>query len=116
MDINEAFRRIQDHIRVHRIGEPPHIKIREALDMAVDALLEKAEREDPTPLTIEELKQMHGEPVWLADEKRWAIIDVADSGMWQGIPFVCFEDRGIPFCWNIEKRNLRCLRHKPKEV
>lgn len=116
MDINEAIKRIQDHIRVHHIGEAPHIKIGESLAMAIDALREKAARENPEPLTIEELKQMHGEPVWLADGKRWAIIDAADSGLWKGVPFACFEDRGIPYAWNIEKRNLRCLRHKPKEV
>lgn len=38
MDKVEAIKRIKDHIRVHRIGEFPHIKIAEALSMAISAL------------------------------------------------------------------------------
>ncbi len=38
MDNNEAIKRIQDHMRVHHIGLPPHIRIREALDIAIMAL------------------------------------------------------------------------------
>ena len=38
MDNKEAIRRIKDHIRVHKIGEYPHIYIAEALIMAIDAL------------------------------------------------------------------------------
>ena len=81
----------------------------------LDALREKLERENPKPLTIEQLKQMNGEPVWLPDGNRWGIIDIDESGVFAGMPFVCFEDRGIPHAWNIERREIRCLRHKPKE-
>lgn len=38
MDNAEAIKRIKDHIRVHHIGEYPHIKIAEALNMAISAL------------------------------------------------------------------------------
>ena len=38
MDNTEAIKRIKDHIRVHHIGEYPHIKIAEALNMAISAL------------------------------------------------------------------------------
>ena len=38
MDKAEAIKRIKDHIRVHHIGEYPHIKIAEALNMAISAL------------------------------------------------------------------------------
>lgn len=41
MHIQEAIKRIQDHIRVHKIGEYPHINLKRALDMALDALVEK---------------------------------------------------------------------------
>jgi hypothetical protein len=37
----EAIRRIQSHMRNHHIGEYPHIYIKEALDMAIDALREQ---------------------------------------------------------------------------
>lgn len=38
MDTLEAIKRIEDHISVHHIGEYPHIYLKEALDMALDAL------------------------------------------------------------------------------
>lgn len=38
MTKEEAIKRIKDHIRVHKIGDYPHIYLREALDMAIEAL------------------------------------------------------------------------------
>ena len=39
MDNNEAIRRIEDHMRVHKLQEPHHaIKITEALKKAIEAL------------------------------------------------------------------------------
>lgn len=38
MDKREAIERIRAHMEVHRIGEYPHIKLAEALNMAIDAL------------------------------------------------------------------------------
>ena len=43
MTREEAIRRIQSHMRNHHIGEYPHIYIKEALDMAIDALREQEE-------------------------------------------------------------------------
>lgn len=45
MTIADAIKRIRAHMAVHRIGVPPHIHIKEALDMAIDALQEKLKRE-----------------------------------------------------------------------
>ena len=44
MTAEEAIKRIQDHMDVHRIGEYPHIKLSEALNMAISALREQEER------------------------------------------------------------------------
>lgn len=41
MKAQEAIKSIQEHIRVHKIGEYPHIKLKDALDMAIVALVEK---------------------------------------------------------------------------
>lgn len=35
--------------------------------MAIDALREQEERENPKPLTLDELRKMGGEPVWIDD-------------------------------------------------
>lgn len=38
MTREEAINRIKDHMVVHHIGEYPHIRLKEALDMALSAL------------------------------------------------------------------------------
>jgi hypothetical protein len=40
----------------------------EALKIAMQALRERRERENPQPLTAEELKQINGEPVYIVQE------------------------------------------------
>ena len=48
-----------------------------ALAMALDALREKQERENPKPLTLDELRGMMGEPVWCVSESgaSWFIVN-----------------------------------------
>lgn len=85
----------------------------------MDAIREKRERENPKPLTIEELRQMHGEPVWIADISAWGIVSVDDAGSWKGRPFVNGEQTpwgAVKFSWDVENHHLVCYRHKPKEV
>ena len=38
MDRYEAVKRIKDHMSIHHIGEYPHIKLGEAMEMAIHAL------------------------------------------------------------------------------
>lgn len=45
MTNEEAIERIKDHMRVHGIGEPPHIYIEKALLMAMGALWKQTPRE-----------------------------------------------------------------------
>ena len=66
MDRQQAIWLIKDHMEHHKIGEYPHILLGEALNMAIAALSPPNE-----PLSIEQLREMDGEPVWvvLVDEK-----------------------------------------------
>lgn len=45
-----------------------HKRNMEIHQIAIAALQEKAERENPQPLTLNELRQMMGEPVWCTYE------------------------------------------------
>lgn len=120
MTIKEAIERIADHMEVHHIGEPPHIYIGEALRMAITALSEKAECRNPPPLTLDELRQMDGEPVWVKEANEWAIVQAVDDDDGNITPFVhgtfgrekCWSS----FTWKVSERKLHCYRHKPKEV
>ena len=52
--------------------------INAALDLAIAAIREQEERENPKLLTLDELRKMDGEPVWLQDNEYpentgWAI-------------------------------------------
>ena len=49
MNIDEAIDRIQDHMVVHKIGTYPHIKIGEALKIAIFALKDLKRRSNGCP-------------------------------------------------------------------
>lgn len=52
MTREEAINRIKDHMKVHHIGEYPHIRLKEALDMSLSAL---------RPVSREQVERMRGE-------------------------------------------------------
>lgn len=66
------------------------------------------------PLTIEQLREMDGEPVWVEDVKHWAVIDIEKGGQWDGVPFAIWAENGANFCYNIEGRNLHRYRRPPE--
>ena len=66
------------------------------------------------PLTIEQLRQMDGEPVWVEDVKHWALIDIEKGGQWDGVPFAVWAENGVKFTYNVESRDLHCYRRPPE--
>ena len=67
------------------------------------------------PLTLEQLREMNGQPVWVEEINHWALIDIETGGRWSGIPFVVGAENGDNFCYNIKARNLQCYRCQPKK-
>ena len=60
MTREEAINRIKDHMVVHHIGEYPHIRLKEALDMALSAL---------RPVSREQVEKVwRGEWEWYDEE------------------------------------------------
>lgn len=66
------------------------------------------------PLTLDELREMDGEPVWVKEVEHWALIDVEKGGQWDGIPFAVWAENGAKFTYNIEGRNLHCYLRPPE--
>ena len=66
------------------------------------------------PLTLEHLREMDGEPVWVEEVEHWALIDIEKSGQWAGIPFAVWAENGANFTYNIEGRELHCFRRPPE--
>lgn len=84
-------------------------------EAAATALQEKAERENPKPLTIEELRQMDGEPVYVTvpgmpHRSKWCIVDLThpQPGL-RGIEYSCS-------IYLTATNAVKAYRHKPKEV
>ena len=64
------------------------------------------------PLTLEQLREMDGQPAWCEDVGRWAIVSVSDAGKWKGVPFALFVRDGGRFEWDIEDHGL-CMHPYP---
>ena len=104
MDRKEAILRIKEHMKHHGIGKYPHLKLKEALDMAITALSPPNE-----PLTLEQLRKMDGEPVWIVDigphkwyGPGWAIVDrdnclVRTAKNWNPVFFERYGERWLAY-------------------
>ena len=96
----------------NRAANTPMPGAKAMYEIAAAALQEKAEREAPKPLTIEELRQMIGEPVWVQgpgvpEYGRWAIVeDAFGNSLFLVNDFTCHD---IGKAWE-------AYRHKPKEA
>ena len=66
------------------------------------------------PLTLDELREMDGEPVWVEEVEHWALIDIEKSGQWDGVPFAVWAENGVKFTYNVESRDLHCYRRPPE--
>lgn len=78
-------------------------------------------RNDPPnpPLTLEELRELEGEPVWCEDYKLWGIVKVESKGPWANMPFLCgvYHSYGVAtnFEYDIEKRGLTLYRRRAEQ-
>lgn len=116
MTRDEAIRNL------HVLSTVAHPILAEACAVGIAALRAQQEQEDPKTLTLDELRQMEGEPVWVVYDVAvegidllsfWALVEVAEAsifltnnlgGRTEYAADVEFEDDGITV-----------YRHKPKE-
>lgn len=68
MENKEAIERLKDHMRVHRLSDPQAYFINIAHKMAIDALERQNTEPDPKPLTLEQLREMDGKPVFIINK------------------------------------------------
>lgn len=107
-DINELFDQCSTALQ-EEITEQ-----KEVFELALTAL--RSMQEAGEPLSLEQLKQMDGKPVWYEDVERWAIVSVSDAGKWKDIPFALFEKNSTRFEWNIEGRELSLYSYPPAHI
>lgn len=76
------------HCKCYRAGTCVDGLLSALADALEAAEEEKLERENPKPLTLDELREMDGEPVWAIDgcgNQSWLLIDVDDESRPNGI-------------------------------
>lgn len=73
-------------------------------------------KEENFPLTLEELREMDGEPVWCKECKCYGIVSVDVAGIWEGTPFFLSSKSGTVLNYNVADRKLTLYRHKPEEA
>ena len=86
------------------------------IDFIVAAIREKQERENPKPLTLDELREMAGEPVFIVTKhgSNWDIVNVSKE---DGGPYpVYFQRYGRGLQENGYGKAWRAYRTRPKEV
>ena len=64
MDRKEAIELIKRHMIIHQIGKYPHIKLGEALSLAIEALQEKEQ-------IIKQLEELRDDPIMHCSEDYW---------------------------------------------
>jgi acyl-CoA reductase-like NAD-dependent aldehyde dehydrogenase len=83
------------------------------LMLAIAALKEKQARENPKPLTLEQLKQREGKPVWVVVNSdlpnRWGLVDwINNKIIMAGSYFVRPNE--------VEEGKIKVFEHEPKGV
>jgi len=109
MTNKEAIERIKTHMRVHKIGEPPHLKIAEALYMSIDALEASPTCDRDTPMqarsntATEPTRDPAGKGIWGVGTTIWFC---PKCGM--------FNTATHKFCWECGQA-LTYYADEPKE-
>ncbi len=67
------------------------------------------------PLTLDELKNMHGMPVWIEGAEKWAIVEVCATYK-KKIYVRGILEENVTFCWDVVMRDLKCWRQKPDDL
>lgn len=66
------------------------------------------------PLTLEELRQMAGKPVYCPEIEAYGIVKCESIGIWARVPFLVgawhCDGGAVNFEYNIVKRGLKCYR------
>jgi len=90
--------------------------ISDALELSISALRDRIECQNPQPLTIEQLREMAGEPVYVQHASGsgfWRICFGVDDGQKNGKIKVCFQGVPSSMTWDYGKTWL-AYRAKPE--
>lgn len=97
------------------------VEQKEVFELALTALRSMSESgeyhfRDDTKLSLEQLKQMDGKPVWIEDTSCWGLVFIPKAGQFKNSPFVLFRKKGVQFEWQIEDSELTVYAYPPAHI
>ena len=67
---------------------------------------------DNKALTLEQLREMDGQPVYCGDRKEWGIIHIDNDGAWANVPFF----RGVYCDLDVQHNGLTLYAYPPAHI
>lgn len=107
-DINELFDQCSTALQ-EEITEQ-----KEVFELALTALRSMPEAGEP--LSLEQLKQMDGKPVWIEDTSCWGLVFIPKAGQFKNSPFVLFRKEGVQFEWHVTDSELTIYSYPPAHI
>lgn len=108
MKIEEAIEILENPL-VHTTEE-----VREARWMALFALHSMPEAGEP--LSLEQLREMDGQPAYWPEDESWGIVSVDSAGKWAGKPFFRGRKQEVNFEYDIESRGMEVYAYPPAHI
>lgn len=104
----------------YRYQNKDKLDYEDALWLAITALRTLDAQEKPKPLTLEELRQMNGEPVWIVEHPDWGHWELAEDAedylMDRDEDFYGMKHNDPSGRFGLHVLGWLAYRHKPKEV
>ena len=68
------------------------------------------------PLTLEQLREMDGQPAYWPEDESWGIVSVDSAGKWAGKPFFKGRKQEVNFEYDIESRGMEVYAYPPAHI
>lgn len=114
IDANMAMKKIRDYMEDFPNAGTRLATCRVILSMLGDENQIPTLTQPNEPLTLKQLREMDGQPVWVTEVQHWALVDVDVAGKYAEMPFANWNERGCSYCWDIKGRDLHCYRRPPE--
>lgn len=85
-----------------------------ALEFTLTAL--RSMQEAGEPLSLEQLQEMDGKPVWIEDTSCWGLVFIPKAGQFKNSPFVLFRKEGVQFEWHVTDSELTIYSYPPAHI
>lgn len=90
------------------------IEQKEVFELAITAL--RSMQEAGEPLSLEQLQEMDGQPVWIEDTSCWGLVFIPKAGQFKNSPFVLFRKEGVQFEWHVTDSELTIYSYPPAHI